>query len=91
MAADFADAALFKDGDGITEAAAAHPVGDIDRSLIGHQRIISGVEFIFADWVKRRGRFIQDDKRRILVQCAGNGNLLRFTPRNLNPALSTLL
>lgn len=69
---------LMEYGDLITELAGGQPVRDIDCSLISCNLIELAVNFRFRNRIRRSGRLIQNDERCILIERAGNGDLLRF-------------
>lgn len=72
-----------KHGNLVTEFTGGQPVGDIDRGLIACDLIELTVNLRFGDGVKRCGRLIENDERRILVERTGNGDLLCFAAGNL--------
>ena len=64
--------------DFVTEFAGGQPVADIDCCLIPGDLVKFGVYLRLRDWVKGGCWFIQYDKGRVFVQCAGNGDFLGF-------------
>ena len=62
----------------IAEAARGQPVADIERRLAAGDRIELPVDLIFGNGVKRRRRLVEHEEGRILVKCAGDGDLLRL-------------
>lgn len=71
--------ALMEHGNFIAELTGGQPVGDIDCGLISGNLIELTVNFRLRNRIKRGGRLIQNDERRILVERTGNGDLLCFT------------
>ena len=64
--------------DFIAELAAAHAVRDEDGSFIFDQLIEVFIDFRFRQRIQRRGGFVQNDDRRVFIQCPCNRRLLRF-------------
>ena len=62
-------------------------MGDINCGLIACDLIKLTVDLRFGDGIERRGRLVQDDERRILVERTGNGDLLCFAAGNLNTVI----
>ena len=53
-------------------------MADIERRLAAGDRIELPVDLIFGNGVKRRRRLVEHEEGRILVKCAGDGDLLRL-------------
>lgn len=68
---------------GTGEFAGKKAVADIDGCLVPGDFIELRVNLGFRNRVKGSGRLIQDDKGRVLVQCAGNGDLLCLVSRDV--------
>lgn len=62
-------------------------MADVYRRLIACDFVEFFVNLGLGDGIERGGRLIQADKGRILIQRAGNGNLLRLAARNLHAIL----
>ena len=70
------DRALVEHGDLVAEFAGGQAVGDIDGSLIACDLIELAVDLRLGDGVQRRRRLFEDDEGRVLIERAGNGDLL---------------
>lgn len=66
-------------------------MADVYRRLIACDFVEFFVNLGLGDGIERGGRLIQADKGRVLIQRAGNGNLLRFAARNLHAILLQIL
>lgn len=66
-------------------------MADVYRRLIACDFVEFFVNLGLGDGIERGGRLIQADKGRILIQRAGNGNLLRLAARNLHAILLQIL
>ena len=71
--------ALMEHGNFITELAGRQAMTDIDSRLVTGDVVELRVNLRFGNGIQGGSGFVQDDKRRIFVQCTGNGDLLRFT------------
>lgn len=60
-------------------------MGDIDRRFVPRNRTEIGVDLIFGYRIKRGCRFVKEDKRRILAECACEGNLLGLPAGEFRP------
>ena len=78
---------LIKHRDLIAELAGGEAVADVYRRLIACDFIELFLNLGLGDGIERSGRLIQADKGRVLIQRAGNGNLLRLAARNLHAIL----
>ena len=65
-------------------------MGDIDGSLIACDLIELAVNLRLGDGVQRRRWLVEDDEGRVLIECAGNGDLLRLAAGNLDPVLGEI-
>ena len=91
MRAVLDDAARREHQNFITEAARGQPVADIERRLAAGDRIELPVDLIFGNGVKRRRRLVEHEEGRILVKCAGDGDLLRLAAGQLNAVRLVIL
>ena len=78
----------FRDGrpvsyERVTEFAGGQAVGDIDGSLIACDLIELAVDLRLGDGVQRRRWLVEDDEGRVLIERAGNGDLLRLAAGNI--------
>ena len=83
VAALLDDRALVEHGDLVAEFAGGQAVGDIDGSLIACDLIELTVDLRLGDGVQCRRRLVEDDEGRVLVERAGNGDLLRLAAGNI--------
>ena len=72
------DVAVVEDHNAVTEFAAAHAVGYVDGGFAGDHLAELFVNFSFGDRVEGSGWLIEDDKRGIFVEGAGDGGALGF-------------
>lgn len=79
MAALLYNMPFMKDKDFVAETAGRKPVTDINSRPVPYNLIKSCINLILRHRVERRGGLIQNDKRRIVIQAPGNGNLLRLS------------
>ena len=78
MGAVLCDAAVVEDHNAVTEFAAAHAVGDVDGGFAGDHLAELFVNFSFGDRVEGSGWLVEDDKRGVFVEGAGDGGALGF-------------
>src|ERR1700733_1775437 len=78
---DRGDAAIFDDGDARSAAHGRQAMGDDKDGAAGNQIGKRDLHQRFALRVQRRSGFIEDENRRVLEQCPGNGNALAFSAR----------
>ena len=84
------DRALVEHGDLVAEFAGGQAMGDIDGGLITCDLIELTVDLRLGDGVQRRRRLVEDDKGRVLIERAGNGDLLRLAAGNLDTVLGEI-
>ena len=89
--ADLNNRTMVKHGYLIAEAAGGEPVADINRCSVRHHLAESRIDFRFGNGVESRRRLVENDKRSILIQRTGNGDLLRFTARNIHAVFIEVL
>ena len=78
MGALLDDGTLMENGDLVAEFAGGEAVADVDGGLVAGDVVELRVDLGFCDGVQCGGGLIQDNERCILVQCPGNGDLLRL-------------
>ena len=91
MGAPLDHLAVVKDGDLVAELAGGKPMADVDRGLIPGDVVELGVDLGLGDGVEGGGGLVQDDEGGVLIQGAGNGDLLRFAARDVHAVLGKLL
>lgn len=91
VAARLDEPALIEHGDLIAEAAGGEPVRNVNRRLCSDELIKTLIDLMLGHRVKRRGRLVEDDERRILVERAGQRDLLRLPAGNSTPSSSKSL
>ena len=65
-------------------------MGNIDRGLIPDDLAEAGIDLVLRDRVQRRRGFVKQDKWRVLIYGAGNGDLLRLAAGDLDSVPVTL-
>ena len=75
------DLTVIKYGDLVAETAGGQAVADIDCGLITDYFIKLGVDLCFGNVIKSSGGLVENNKWRVLIECASKGNLLSFTAR----------
>ncbi len=63
-------------------------MGDDDRGALRHQFVEGGADLLLADRVEMRGRFVQDQDRRVLEEGACNRDPLALAAGQLHAALA---
>ena len=66
-------------------------MADVDGGLVARNLVKLGVDFRLGDRVERGCRLVEDDERRIFVERAGNGDLLRLAAGNLHTLVGKVL
>ena len=89
--ADLNNGAVIEHGNLIAEAAGGKPVTYIDRSPVCHHLAESRIYFGFGNGVESRRRLVENNKRSVLIQRTGNGDLLRFAARNVHAVFIEVL
>ena len=91
MGAELHELSLLKHGDLVAEPAGREPVGDVERALLIHHGAEARVHLRFGDGVEGGGRLVEDDERGVLVERAGDGELLRLAAGEIHTALLHLV
>ncbi len=69
---------LVEYGNFVAETAGSQAVRDKNRDMLAGNIFRTGIDFVLPNGIQRGGRFIQHEKRRILIQCAGQRDELGF-------------
>ena len=78
MRAALDDTAVVEHGDAVAEAAGGKAVADVDRGPVADDLVELLVDLHLGDRVERGGRLVEHDERRVLVERAGERDLLRL-------------
>ena len=76
MSALLDDVAVFHDEDQVRIADGGEPVGDDEAGLSAHQLPHRRLKLLLGTGIHIGGGLIQDQQRRVLQQCPGNGQAL---------------
>ena len=66
-------------------------MADVDGGLVARNLVKLGVDLRLGNRVERGCRLVEDDERRVFVQCPGDGNLLRLAAGNLHALVGKIL
>ena len=91
MRALLGNAAVPQEQDPVAEARGGQPVRDEERGPVpGHVAVLE-VDLVFRDGIKRGGRLVEHQHRRVLIERPRHHQLLRLAAGKLNPILIHLL
>ena len=91
VAAKLDEPAAVEYRDLVAEAAGGQAVGDEYGCLVTDELVEFGVDLKLRDGIERRGRLVEHDDGRVLIQRAGNRDLLLFAPEKSRPSSSNCL
>ena len=91
MSAGLNDPAGVKHRDLVAEPAGSQAVADIDGGLVPGDGIEMAVDLILGDRIQRRRRLVQNDEGRVLIEGAGQSNLLGLAAGDLHAVLVIVL
>ena len=78
VAAELDEPAAVEHRDLVAKPAGGQAVGDEDGSLVTDELVELGIDLKLRDGIERRGRLVEHDDGRVLIQRAGYRDLLLF-------------
>ncbi len=91
MGAGFHDMPLVENNDHVCVLNGAQTVCDGEHGTVCHDFIQRILHQFLRDGVKRTGGFVKNQDRRILEDCAGNGNTLFLSAAQQEPFSPTMV